>query len=153
MNYIFLNANNGVFYRKYPFDPGIQVWLGDVVEALATKIASYPPLLSPWPSQFNLCWVGYHADLNVRGDGARLVVTTQGYGMVYGPHVASDRETDNSGNGNEETNTEEADICYSTSLLQASVLANSLLLYYPNTVVPYSVSSLSIFWRAGPSSA
>ena len=44
MNYIFLNENNGVFYRKYPFDPGIQVWLVDVEEALATQIsgASYP---------------------------------------------------------------------------------------------------------------
>ena len=28
-------------------DPGIQVWLGDVKEDLATKIASYPPQLSP----------------------------------------------------------------------------------------------------------
>ena len=47
LNYIFLNANNGIFYRKSPFDPGIQVWLGDVEDALATKIASYTPRLFP----------------------------------------------------------------------------------------------------------
>ena len=40
LNYIFWNANNRVFYCKYTFDPGIQVWLGDVEEALTTRIDS-----------------------------------------------------------------------------------------------------------------
>ena len=48
-----LNKKNGVFYRKSPLDPGIQVWsdmadtggnIVDVKEALLTKIygVSYP---------------------------------------------------------------------------------------------------------------
>ena len=57
--------------------------------------------------------------------------------------MASDSETDDSGDGEEETETEEADICCSTSLLHASVAVDSLLLYYPYPVVPYSKSSLS----------
>ena len=52
----------------------------------------------------------YHVELNIRGAGERLGVTTQVYGRVYGPPVALDRETDNSGNGKEETKTEEADV-------------------------------------------
>ena len=78
----------------------------------------------------------YHVELNVRGAGARLGVTTQGYGRVYGPPVALDRETDESGDGEEETETEEADVRCSTLSLGASASANSLLLYYPNPVIP-----------------
>ena len=33
------NANNGFCYRKFPFDPGIQVWLVGVKEALTTQIS------------------------------------------------------------------------------------------------------------------
>ena len=52
----------------------------------------------------------YHVELNVRGAGARLGVTTQGYGRVYGPPVASYCETDDADDGKEETKTEEADV-------------------------------------------
>ena len=43
-NYIYFNAKKKVSYWIYPFDPGIQVWLVDVNEALVTEIsgASYP---------------------------------------------------------------------------------------------------------------
>ena len=85
----------------------------------------------------------YHVELNARGDGARLGVTTQEYGRVYRPPVASDHETDDSGNGEEETKTKEADVRCFTSLLRASVSADSLIIYYPDPVVPYSESSLS----------
>ena len=85
----------------------------------------------------------YHVELNVRGDGAILGVNTQGYGRIYGPPVASDCETDDSGNSEEETETEEAGVCCSTSSLRASVSADSFLLYYPDPVVTYSGSSLS----------
>ena len=65
----------------------------------------------------------------------RLGVTNQGYGRVYGPPVASDRETDDSGDGEEETGTEEVDVRCSILSLCASVSADSLLLYYSNPVV------------------
>ena len=51
----------------------------------------------------------YHVELNDRGAGARLGVTTQGYGRVYGPPVVSDYKTDDSGNGKEQTETKEAE--------------------------------------------
>ena len=103
-------------------------------------------------SLFSYIWglvnrYSYHVELNIRGAGARLGETTQEYGRLYGPPVASDRETDNSGDGEEETETEEADIRCSTSLLRASVSADYLILYYPDTVVPYSGSSLSFRQR------
>ena len=42
--YFFSNEKNRVCYRKFPFDPGIQILLVDVNEALETQIsgASYP---------------------------------------------------------------------------------------------------------------
>ena len=44
LKYISLNDKNRVFYLKYFFDPGIQVWLVDFKEAPGTQIAgaSYP---------------------------------------------------------------------------------------------------------------
>ena len=78
----------------------------------------------------------YRVEFNVRGDGAILGVTTQGYGRVYGPPVASDIKTNNSGDGEEETKTKEAEVRCSTLSIRASVLADSLLLYYPNPVIP-----------------
>ena len=56
----------------------------------------------------------YHVELNVRGAGERLGVTNQGYSRVYGPPVASDFETDNSGDSEEDTETKEADVRCST---------------------------------------
>ena len=94
-----------------------------------------------------LSWIGYHVGLKVRGAEAILGVTTKGYGRVYGPPVVSDRETKDSGDGKEETDTEEADVCCSTLLLRASVSADSLLLFYLGPVVPYSGSSLSSLQR------
>ena len=38
INYIFLIEKNVVCYRKTLFDPGIQVWLVNVEEALETEI-------------------------------------------------------------------------------------------------------------------
>ena len=43
-----LNASNGFFYYKYPFDTGIQVWFGGGVgEALATKLLLTEPEFLP----------------------------------------------------------------------------------------------------------
>ena len=74
-------------------------------------------------------------------------VITQGYGRVYRPPVVSYCETDDSGDGKEENDNKEADVRCSTSLLHISVLADSLLLYYPDPVVSYSGSFLSSFQR------
>ena len=63
--------------------------------------------------------------------------------------MASDGETNNLGDGEEETNIEEADVCCSTLSLGASMSVNSLLLYYPDPVVPYYGSSLSSLQRFG----
>ena len=78
----------------------------------------------------------YDIELNFCGAAARLGVTTQEYGRVYRPPVASDHETNDSGNGEEETKTKEADVRCFTSLLRASVSADSLIIYYPDPVVP-----------------
>ena len=70
----------------------------------------------------------YHVEFNVRGARAILGVTTQRNGRVYGPPVALDFDTNNLGNGKEETDNEETYVhCY-TSSLRASVLEDSLLL-------------------------
>ena len=63
--------------------------------------------------------------------------------------MASYPKTDNSGNGKEDTKTEEADVRCSISLLCTYVLADSLLLYYTNPVVTYSGSYLSSRQRFG----
>ena len=57
--------------------------------------------------------------------------------------MASDSETDESGDGEEETETEELDVRCSTSSLRASMSDDSLLLYYPDPIVTYSGSSVS----------
>ena len=62
--------------------------------------------------------------MNVRGDGARLGVTNQGYGRVYGPPVALDGKTNDSGDIKEETETKETDVCCSLLSLRASVSSN-----------------------------
>ena len=85
----------------------------------------------------------YHVELNARRAEDRLGVITQGYGRAYRPTVASDCETDDSGDGEEDTETEEADVRCSTLLLRVSVLADPFLLYYPDLVVLYFRSSLS----------
>ena len=77
LNYTFLNVNTGFFYRKSPFDPGIQVWLGGLEESLITKIASYLPRLPPYPSRLKLPWIGSLSISNGReggGGGGNLII-------------------------------------------------------------------------------
>ena len=70
-------------------------------------------------------------------------VNNQGYGRVYGTPVELDGKTNDSGDRKEETETKETDVCCSILSLRASVSANYLLLYYSDTIVTYSGSSIS----------
>ena len=89
----------------------------------------------------------YHVELNARGGWGKVGGDHSGIRQDIRTPVALDRETNDSGNGKEETKTEEADVRCSTLFLRTSVLADSLLLYWHDPVVPYAGYSISSYQR------
>ena len=68
-NYISLNENNAICYRKNPFDTKIQVWLIDVEEDIATEIsgASYPTGQLSYPN-----FIPCYCDWNLPGSAGSV---------------------------------------------------------------------------------